>query len=116
MERERKKLQEKHEKLEAKMEEQITEKVATKEAELNATYDERLRNYEDRFVPGLLYLSLADNLSSIYRERDLQKQVTTVKQQLRDLRMSNESTQAKLLDQGSRQGELAWNLIVPSAH
>lgn len=43
---------------------------------------------------------------AFHRERDLQKQVTTVKQQLRDLRMSNESTQAKLLDQGSRQGEL----------
>lgn len=35
------------------MEEQITEKVAAKEAELNATYDERLRNYEDRSVPGI---------------------------------------------------------------
>lgn len=49
VERERKKLQEKHEKLEAKMEEQIAEKVSAKEAELNATYDERLRNYEDRW-------------------------------------------------------------------
>lgn len=52
MERERKKLQEKHEKLEAKIEEQIAEKVSAKEAELNATYDERLRNYEDRYASG----------------------------------------------------------------
>lgn len=35
------------------MEEMIQEKVAAKEAELHATYDERLRNYEERFVPSL---------------------------------------------------------------
>ena len=87
VEKERKKIQDKHDKLEIKMEELLNERVASKEAELNATYDERLRNYEDR-------------------ERDLQKQVTLVRTQLRDLRTSNESTQAKLLDQGSRQGKL----------
>ena len=87
VEKERKRLQEKHDKLEKKMDDTIAEKVASKEAELNATYDERLRNYEDR-------------------ERELNKQVTLVKTQLRDLRTSNESTQAKLLDQGSRQGKL----------
>jgi homeobox protein cut-like len=86
VEKDRKRLQDKHDKLEKKMDETIAEKVASKEAELNATYDERLRNYEDR-------------------ERELNKQVTLVKTQLRDLRTSNESTQAKLLDQGSRQGE-----------
>ena len=32
------------------MEEMIQEKVVQKEAELNATYDERLRNYEERYV------------------------------------------------------------------
>lgn len=32
------------------MEEMIQEKVVQKEAELNATYDERLRNYEERCV------------------------------------------------------------------
>ena len=84
-EKERKKLQDKYDKLEAKMEERIAEKVASKEAELNATYDERLRNYEER-------------------EKDANKQVELVKTQLRELRTSNESTQAKLLDQGSRQG------------
>lgn len=68
------------------MEEMISEKVASKEAELHATYDERLRNYEDR-------------------EKDLQRQVTLVKSQLRDLRTSNESTQARLMDHTSRQGE-----------
>lgn len=32
------------------MEEMIQEKVGQKENELNATYDERLRNYEERCV------------------------------------------------------------------
>lgn len=85
-EKERKKLQDMYDKLEAKMEERIAEKVASKEAELNATYDERLRNYEER-------------------EKDANKQVELVKNQLRELRTSNESTQAKLLDQGSRQDQ-----------
>ena len=38
------------------------------------------------------------------REQDLQKQVTLTKSQLRDLRMSHETNQAKLLDQSQRQG------------
>lgn len=37
-------------------------------------------------------------------EKDLQRQVKTVKDQLRDLHTSNESTQAKLLDASQRQG------------
>jgi hypothetical protein len=32
------------------MDELIQEKVAQKENELNATYDERIRNYEERWV------------------------------------------------------------------
>lgn len=36
----------------------IQEKVAAKEAELHATYDERLRNYEERFVPLPTFSSL----------------------------------------------------------
>lgn len=32
------------------MEEMIHDKVGAKEAELHATYDERLRNYEERLV------------------------------------------------------------------
>jgi hypothetical protein len=32
------------------MEEMILEKVAQKENELNATYDEKMRNYEERCV------------------------------------------------------------------
>jgi homeobox protein cut-like len=32
------------------MDEMIQEKVVQKENELNATYDERLRNYEERCV------------------------------------------------------------------
>lgn len=31
------------------MEEMIQEKILQKENELNATYDERLRNYEERY-------------------------------------------------------------------
>jgi homeobox protein cut-like len=30
------------------MEDMVVEKVAAKEAELHATYDERLRNYDER--------------------------------------------------------------------
>lgn len=41
------------------MEEMILEKVAQKENELNATYDEKMRNYEERFVP---YLSPLRNI------------------------------------------------------
>jgi homeobox protein cut-like len=42
--------------------------------------------------------------SRLYRERDLQRQVNLVKGQLRDLRNSNDTQQAKLLDQSQRQG------------
>lgn len=35
----------------SQMDELIQERVSQKENELNATYDERMRNYEDRFVP-----------------------------------------------------------------
>ncbi|EIW82884.1 hypothetical protein CONPUDRAFT_71560 [Coniophora puteana RWD-64-598 SS2] len=69
--------------LETKMEEMIHDKVVQKENELNAAYDERMRNYEER-------------------EQDLQKHVTLFKNQLRDLRTSNESNQAKLFDQSQR--------------
>ncbi|PFH53829.1 hypothetical protein AMATHDRAFT_73241 [Amanita thiersii Skay4041] len=72
--------------LEKKMEVIIQEKVAQKENELNATYDEKLRNYEER-------------------EQDLQRQVELTRNQLRDLRMSNESNQAKLLDHTQRQDQ-----------
>ena len=42
---------------------------------------------------------------NIHSEQDLQRQVSLTKSQLRDLRMSNDSNQAKLLDHSSRQGE-----------
>lgn len=42
------KAEEKAEQLERKMEEAIQEKVVQKENELHATYDEKLRNYEER--------------------------------------------------------------------
>lgn len=88
LENAKKKAEGKVEQLESRMEDLITEKVGQKEAELNATYDERLRNYEER-------------------EQDLQRQVSLTKAQLRDLRTSNESNQAKLLDHSQRQGELS---------
>ncbi|KAJ7268741.1 CASP C terminal-domain-containing protein [Mycena haematopus] len=82
----KKKAESKVEQLELKMEEMILEKVAQKENELNATYDEKMRNYEER-------------------EQDLQRQVTLTKNQLRDLRLSNDSNQAKLIDHGQRQDQ-----------
>ncbi|KAJ7079159.1 CASP C terminal-domain-containing protein [Mycena belliarum] len=82
----KKKAELKVEQLELKMEEMILEKVAQKENELNATYDEKMRNYEER-------------------EQDLQRQVSLTKNQLRDLRMSNDSNQAKLIDHGQRQDQ-----------
>jgi homeobox protein cut-like len=84
------------------MEEMIQEKILQKENELNATYDERLRNYEERYDIHSLYPDIAFNLN--YREQDLRRQISLTKNQLRDLRMSNESNQAKLLDHSQRQG------------
>ena len=46
-----------------------------------------------------------ERLTDDYREQDLQKQVALTKEQLRDLRMSNESNQARLLDQSQRQDQ-----------
>jgi homeobox protein cut-like len=69
------------------MEDMINDKVTAKEAELNAVYDERMRNYEER-------------------ERDLTKQVAVARDQLKELRTSNESTHARLLDHNQRQGAL----------
>ncbi|CCM01147.1 uncharacterized protein FIBRA_03195 [Fibroporia radiculosa] len=74
------------EQLEQKMEEMIQERVIQKENELNATYDEKIRNYEER-------------------EQDLQRQIALTRSQLRDLRMSNETNQAKLFDHTQRQDQ-----------
>ncbi|KZT52259.1 hypothetical protein CALCODRAFT_94114 [Calocera cornea HHB12733] len=74
------------EQLEEKMEGMIQEKVTQKENELNATYDEKIRNYEER-------------------ERDLTKQVQVARDQIRDLRNFSETSQAKLLDQSQRQDQ-----------
>ncbi|KAG6920313.1 hypothetical protein DXG01_005082 [Tephrocybe rancida] len=82
----KKKSDAKVEQLEQKMEDMIQEKVAQKENELNATYDEKLRNYEER-------------------EQDLQRQISLTKNQLRDLRTSNDSNQAKLLNHSQRQDQ-----------
>ncbi|PSR81187.1 hypothetical protein PHLCEN_2v6522 [Hermanssonia centrifuga] len=82
----KKKAETRVEQLEQRMDEMIQEKVTQKENELNATYDEKMRNYEER-------------------EQDLQKQVGLLKGQLRDLRTSHESNQAKLLGHTQRQDE-----------
>ncbi|KAJ4498163.1 CASP C terminal-domain-containing protein [Lentinula lateritia] len=82
----RRKAETKTEQLEQKMEEIIQERITQKENEFNATYDEKLRNYEDR-------------------EQDLRRQLLLTKSQLRDLRMFNESNQAKLLDHSQRQDQ-----------
>ncbi|KAH0588944.1 hypothetical protein H2248_004729 [Termitomyces sp. 'cryptogamus'] len=82
----KKRLDVKVEQLEQKMEDMIQEKVAQKENELNATYDEKLRNYEER-------------------EQDLQRQITLTNNQLRDLRTSNDSNQEKLLNHSQRQDQ-----------
>lgn len=37
------------------MEEMIQEKVTQKENELNATYDEKMRNYEERWVMSVVH-------------------------------------------------------------
>ncbi|KAI0031748.1 CASP C terminal-domain-containing protein [Vararia minispora EC-137] len=82
----KRKAETKVEQLEQKMENVVQERIAQKENELNAAYDEKMRNYEER-------------------EQDLQRQVAFAKEQLRDLRMSNESNHARLLDQSQRQGQ-----------
>ena len=50
---------------------------------------------------------ICDGANPMSREKDLQRQVQTAKDQLRDMHMSNENTQAKLLDASQRQGEWA---------
>ncbi|OBZ67168.1 Protein CASP [Grifola frondosa] len=80
------------EQLEQKMEDMIQEKVTQKENELNATYDEKMRNYEER-------------------EQDLQRQVALTKSQLRELRVSNESNQAKLFDHTQRQDQESMRTV-----
>ncbi|KAL5528564.1 hypothetical protein ACEPAF_7700 [Sanghuangporus sanghuang] len=82
----KKKVEMKAQQLEDRMEEMISEKVLQKENELHATYDEKLRNYEDR-------------------EKDLVRQLSVAQSQLRDLRMSNESNQARLFDHSQRQDQ-----------
>lgn len=83
VEKELQKQTEKLEKLENKLEEMVKLQVSNKEAELDAVYGERIMNFQQR-------------------EKDLTKQVDLTKKQLADLRMSNESNQAKILDDSSR--------------
>lgn len=97
------------------MDELIQEKVSQKENELNATYDEKMRNYEERYVVIISNVRLQGRVSS--SEQDLQRQVSLTKNQLRDLRMSNDSNQAKLLDHSQRQGNyLPTQLSLEDSH
>ncbi|GAA5979753.1 hypothetical protein JCM11641_004077 [Rhodosporidiobolus odoratus] len=86
LEKEKRKLQERVEKLEGRMDDMIQDKVAAKEAELHATYDERLRNYDER-------------------EQDFQRQVTVARSQLRELRTTADTNQARLFDHSQRQDQ-----------
>lgn len=86
------------------MDDMIQEKVAQKANELHATYDERIRNYEERCVPNISLTSYCV-LTSPDSEQDLQKQVTLANNQLRDLRASHDSNQAKLIDHSQRQDQ-----------
>ena len=86
------------------MDASIQERVAQKENELNATYNERMRNYEARYTTIFLFLGC---YRSPAREQDLLRQVSLLKDQLRDLRVSNESTEVRLLDQSQRLGEVS---------
>lgn len=89
----------------AQMETLIQERVAQKENELNATYDEKLLNYEERCaIISSIQVAKLTCITSI-SERDLQRQLKLTKDQLREFRASNETNQAKLLDQSERQGE-----------
>lgn len=56
--------------------------------------------------------SLSD-ISLTIREKDLQRQVQTAKNQLRDMHTSNESSQAKLLDASQRQGQFFPDIRPP---
>ncbi|OAV94748.1 hypothetical protein PTTG_03091 [Puccinia triticina 1-1 BBBD Race 1] len=83
VEKESQKQAEKLEKLESKLEDIVKLQVSNKEAELDAVYGERIMNFQQR-------------------EKDLTKQLELTKKQLADLRTSNESNQAKILDDSSR--------------
>ena len=50
METAKKKAEAKAQQLEDRMEEMISERVSQKENEMHATYDEKLRNYEERYA------------------------------------------------------------------
>lgn len=94
------------------METLIQEKVSQKANELTATYDEKLRNYEDRCVSRETLLRISFFFDNLRREQDLQRQLSLTKNQLRDLRVSNENNQAKLFDHSQRQGIPASIIIV----
>lgn len=89
------------------MDDIVKENVSAKEAELHATYDERLRNYEERCAQNTPQLEdCLLTLNPTHREKDLQRQVTVARSQLRELRTTADSSQAKLFDHSQRQGAL----------
>ncbi len=56
----KKKADSKVQQLEERMDEMISEKVSQKDNELSATYDEKLRNYEDRCATQYTCVSTSD--------------------------------------------------------
>ncbi|KAI0630292.1 CASP C terminal-domain-containing protein [Trametes polyzona] len=56
---------------------------------------------------GMSYIPIDNTryITCVHREQDLQRQLALTKNQLRDLRMSHESNQAKLLDHTQRQDQ-----------
>ncbi|KAJ3748940.1 CASP C terminal-domain-containing protein [Lentinula detonsa] len=83
----RKKAEAKTEQLEQKMEEMIQERINQKENEFNATYDEKLRNYEDRY-----YIPLSQSpraLTSSYLDQEVVEKLAEVDMIVADLERAN---------------------------
>ena len=59
-------------------------------------------------APPLSYFPLLLFVELVLREQGLHRQVSLLKDQLRDLRMSNESTEARLMDQSQRLGRVSF--------
>lgn len=62
--------------------------------------------------PAKLFSEFPFFFDNLRREQDLQRQLSLTKNQLRDLRVSNENNQAKLFDHSQRQGIPASIIIV----
>ncbi|KAH8926352.1 hypothetical protein BT69DRAFT_1278921 [Atractiella rhizophila] len=84
--KEKEKVKERLEKVQEDMERMVSERTKVKEKEVEAMWEEKMRNYEER-------------------EQSSTRQLELLKNQLIQLRSSNESTQARLLDHSERQDQ-----------